>query len=177
MTDEKKLIEEIIRGEERSFDKILNLYKGRIFGYVLRLVKNYDDAEEITFDVFIKFYKTIRTFDTTKPIINFLFAIAHNLVIDFFRKNSIGYEYLDERHSTSDDFFERLEKEKRLNAIEKALQELNPIDREIVILFHKEELSYEEISKILNLPITTIKTRLHRARDRIRKNIKHYLKE
>ncbi|MCX7995949.1 MAG: RNA polymerase sigma factor [candidate division WOR-3 bacterium] len=172
MTSEKDLIEGIINGDEKSCAKVLNLYKGRIFSYVLRLVKNYDDAEEITFEVFIKFFNSIDKFDPARKISAWLFSIAHNLVIDFFRKNKIEYEYLDERHQDPDYTIEKYEKAKKMAMVEDALQKLTSLDREIVILFHKEGMSYHEISRILNLPVTTIKTRLHRARNRLRELLK-----
>lgn len=169
MADEKELIEKAIKGEESACQKILNLYKGRIFSYVLRLVKNYDDAEELTFDTFIRFFKSLKLFDTSRSISSWLFTIAHNLVVDFFRRNTIEYEYLDEKYSTSDNLAERFETAKRLKQLETALDQLVPVDREIVILFHKEELSYQEISNIVKLPVSTIKTRLHRARKKLKK--------
>ncbi|MEO0227700.1 MAG: RNA polymerase sigma factor [candidate division WOR-3 bacterium] len=166
MSEERELIEGAINGEEKACEKILNLYKGRIFSYILRMTKNYDDAEELTFETFIKFFKTIKSYDQSKPLSSWLFSIAHNLVIDFFRKNKIEYEYLDEHYVIAPDY---IEKEKKLRAIERALGNLAPIDREIVLFFHKEEKSYQEISEIMKLPISTIKTRLHRARKKLRK--------
>lgn len=169
MPEEKELIERAVNGEESAYLKILNLYKGRIFSYILRLVKNYDDAEELTFDTFIKFFKSLKSFDTSKSLSSWLFKIAHNLVVDFFRRNTIEYEYLDERYSISDNLAEKIEAQKRVERLEKALGQLIPIDREIIILFHREALSYQEISNILKLPVSTIKTRLHRARKRLKK--------
>ncbi len=168
MNGERELIIAAQNGNEFACEKILNLYKNRIFSYVLRLVKNYDDAEEITFEVFIKFFSTIKTFDPAKPLVAWLFSIAHNLVIDFFRKNKIEYEYLDEKHVTAEHFIEKYEYQKKIKMLEDALQQLAPVDREILILFHKEELSYQEIGKIINLPISTIKIRLHRARKKLK---------
>jgi len=175
MPDERELIEGIIRNDEKSCEKLLNLYKGRIFSYILRLIKNYDDAEELTFETFIKFFKSVNSYDPSRSLSSWLFTIAHNLVIDFLRKNKIEYEYIDEMQSTQIDFFDKIEKEKKLKAIERALEELAPLDKEIVILFHKEELSYQEISDILKIPVTTIKTRLHRARRKLRAIVTGYL--
>ena len=162
------LIEDALKGDENACQKILNLYKGRIFSYVYRIVRNYHDAEDITFDTFIRCFKALKSFDPTRSFSTWLFSIAHNVVIDFLRKNKQEYEYLDERHSIKDDFVQEYEKKKKLEKIEKALAKLPPIDREIVVLFHKEENSYQEISEILNIPVSTIKTRLHRARKKLR---------
>ncbi|MGQ9465047.1 MAG: RNA polymerase sigma factor [bacterium] len=169
MAEEKELIERAVNGEESAYQKILNLYKGRIFSYIFRLVKNYDDAEELTFDTFIRFFKSLKSFDTSRSISSWLFTCAHNLVVDFFRRNKIEYEYLDEKYAVSDNLAEKFETAERLKQLETALGQLVPIDREIVILFHREELSYQEISDIIKLPVSTIKTRLHRARKKLKR--------
>jgi RNA polymerase sigma-70 factor (ECF subfamily) len=161
------LIERACDGDEHACQKLLNLYKGRIFSYVYRMVRNYHDAEDITFDTIIRCFKALHRFDRTKSFSTWLFTIAHNLVIDFYRKNKQEYEYFDEKHAVKDDFVCEYEKKKKLEKIERALTQLPPLDREIVILFHKEEYSYQEISEIVKLPVTTIKTRLHRARKKL----------
>jgi RNA polymerase sigma-70 factor (ECF subfamily) len=172
MTDEKREIKDLLTRalarDEYACQKILNLYKGRIFSYVYRMVRNYHDAEDITFDVFIKCFRSLTSFDLTRSFTAWLFAIAHNCAIDFFRKNKIEYEYFDERHSVPDDFVQEEEKRKKMARIDQALGLLPPVDRELIVLFHKEEYSYQEISEIVDLPVTTIKTRLHRARKKLR---------
>lgn len=162
-----QLIQRALNNDENACQKILNLYKGRIFSYVYRMVKNYHDAEDITFDTFIKCFNGLSKFDTSKPFATWLFTIAHNVTMDFFRKSKQEYEYLDDRHAVADDFVQEYEKKKKIERIDKAIAKLPPIDREIVVLFHKEEHSYQEISEITDLPVTTIKTRLHRARKKL----------
>lgn len=163
-----ELIEQALNNDEHACQKILNLYKGRIFSYVYRMVKNYHDAEDITFDTFIKCFKALGRFDTSKKFSTWLYTIAHNQTIDFFRKNKQEYEYFDDRHAVKDDFVEEYEKKKKMEKIDQALAKMPALDRELVILFHREENSYQEISEILKIPITTIKTRLHRARKKLR---------
>lgn len=166
------IIEKASAGDEDSCQKILNLYKGRIFSYVYRMVRNYHDAEDITFDTFIKCFKALARFDTSKKFSTWLFTIAHNTTLDFFRKNKHNYEYFDEQHGMIDDLAEKIEKKKKMEKIEKALAKLPPLDRELIILFHKEEYSYQEICEILEIPVTTIKTRLHRARKKLGQLVK-----
>jgi RNA polymerase sigma-70 factor (ECF subfamily) len=167
-TELKQLIQKALDNDEAACQRILNLHKGRIFSYVYRMVRNYHDAEDITFDTFIKCFNALATFDLSKPFATWLFTIAHNQTMDYFRKNKYQYEYLDERHASSDDLVQKYERKKKMEQIDEALLKLPPVDRELVILFHKEEYSYNEISEILDMPITTIKTRLHRARNRLR---------
>lgn len=163
------IIEQALNGDEDAYQKILNLYKGRIFSYVYRMVRNYHDAEDITYDTFIKCFKALARFDTSKKFSTWLFTIAHNTTLDFFRRHKQDYEYCDEQHGIVDDLEEKIEKKKKMEKIEKALAKLPPLDRELIILFHKEEYSYKEICDILEIPVTTIKTRLHRARKKLGK--------
>ncbi len=164
----RTFIQEACRGSEPASQKILNLYKGRIFSYIYRMVRNYHDAEDLTFDTFIKCFKALPSFDVSRPFSTWLFTIAHNVTMDFFRKSKQEYEYLDERHAVHDDFVGEYEKKRKLEKIDHALAKLAPLDRELVILFHREEYSYQEISEILSVSISTIKTRLHRARKKLR---------
>jgi len=154
-------------GDESACETLLNLYKGRIFSFVYRMVRNYHDAEDITFDTFVKCFRSLSRFDTSRKFTTWLFTIAHNTTRDFFRKNKQEYEYFDETHAAPDNLIEEFEKKKKMERIDHCLAQLPPIDRELVILFHHEEHTYVEISDILDLPITTIKTRLHRARKKL----------
>ncbi len=163
-----RLINEAIDGNDRACEQILNIYKGRIFSYIFRLVQNYHDAEDLTFDTFIKCFNSLNTYQQNRSFKSWLFTIAHNTTMDFFRKNRHTFEYLDEIHAVHDSFIEDYEKQRKFEKIDAALTQLSPQDREIVVLFHHEEYSYEEISNLLNLPVTTIKTRLHRARLKLR---------
>ncbi|KPK69502.1 hypothetical protein AMJ87_10435 [candidate division WOR_3 bacterium SM23_60] len=172
MRDDKKqlahLIKQALSSDEAACQKILNLYKGRIFSYIYRMVRNYHDAEDLTFETFIKCFGALPSFDVSRPFSTWLFTIAHNVTIDFFRKSKQEYEYFDERHAVYDDFVEEHEKKRKTEKIDRALAKIAPLDRELVILFHREEYSYQEISEILSIPISTIKTRLHRARKKLR---------
>jgi RNA polymerase sigma-70 factor (ECF subfamily) len=141
---------------------------------VYRLVKHYDDAEEITLDTFVRCFRSLAKFDASRPFTTWLFTIAHNLAIDHLRKVKVHYE-LDESITPDrmqNDFAAEYEKKLKMERIEIALSRLAPADRELVILFHREEKSYREISEIVKMPVTTIKVRLHRARKRIAEMIK-----
>jgi len=169
MENEADLISEALGGgDEEAYRGLLDMYKGRIFSFVYRIVRNYDDAEDITFDTFIRCFKSLSSFDRSRSFSTWLFSIAHNLTVDFLRKNKQEYELLDERLPSKDDLVKEYEENEQLRRIEEALVKLPLIDREIVIFFYKEGKSYKEISEILNIPGTTIKTRLHRARKKLR---------
>jgi RNA polymerase sigma-70 factor (ECF subfamily) len=161
------LILKAVNHDQDACTRILNLYKGRIFSYVFRMVHNYHDAEDITFDTFIKCFNALASFDTSKPFTTWLFTIAHNQTMDYFRKRKIEVEYCDELHPSSENVAEEHHKKRKIEQIDRAISQLPPLDRELIILFHKEENTYQEISEILSIPVTTIKTRLHRARKKL----------
>ena len=174
------IIARAIEGDENAYRSLLNSYKPRIFSYVYRTIRNYHDAEDITLDTFVRCFKSLKSFDRSKKFSTWIYTIAHNLTIDFLRKNKKNYENIDDREIESLEIAdtkskrpaEEYEKQEKLSKIEQALSQLPAIDREIVILFHKEEKSYQEISEILKIPETTIKTHLHRARLRIKEMVK-----
>jgi len=168
MENEADLISRALGGDEDAYRGLLDIYKGRIFSFVYRIVRNYDDTEDITFDTFIRCFKALSSFDRNRSFSTWLFSIAHNLTVDFLRKHKQEYELLDERLPSRDDLVQEYERSEQLGRIEEALVKLSLIDREIVIFFYKEEKSYKEIGEILNIPVTTIKTRLHRARKELR---------
>ncbi len=170
--DEKDAIQGALKRDENACQRLLNLYKGRIFSYVYRLIRHYHDAEEITFEIFIRAFRSLDSFDPRRPFSAWLFTIAHNMVIDHLRKSKPASEYLDETHPAPDDFVARYETKRKLERVEAALQLLPQVDREIVILFHKEDMSYDEIAGALNMPVTTVKTRLHRARKKLAEMVK-----
>jgi RNA polymerase sigma-70 factor (ECF subfamily) len=175
-SDEKRRDAELVRRalqrDEDAFRELLDIYRGRIFGYVLRTIRNYDDAEDLTLLCFTKAFRALDTFDPSRSLSTWLFTIAHNVTIDFLRKNRTPYEYIDEKHertiSYTPDFSRQHDQDRKLERIENAMAELAPIDREIVHLFYKEQRSYKEICELLDVPVTTIKTRLHRARLKLR---------
>lgn len=168
MENEADLISGALGGDEDAHRGLLDLYKGRVFSFVYRIVRNYDDAEDITFGTFIRCFKALSSFDRTRSFSTWLFSIAHNLTVDFLRKKKQEHELLDERLPSGVDLAQEYEMNEQMERIEWALVKLTPIDHEIVIFFYKEEKSYKEISEILNIPVTTIKTRLHRARKKLK---------
>lgn len=165
--EEARLIELSCAGDETAFTAILDRYQSRIMSYVYRLVGNTHDAEEITFTTFTKCYRALARFDRTKRFSTWLYTIAHRQAIDHLRRNRTDYEYLDETHATPVDPAAQFEQARRYERLEEAIARLAPVDRAIVTLFHKEDHSYAEISEIMGLPVSTIKTRLHRARTKL----------
>lgn len=165
------LIDRCLAGDSRAFNDLINRYKRQVFALIFRLVHNQSDAEDIAQNTFIKAYKSLGSYDPSYPFLTWLFKIAHNSAIDFLRaQKPDSLSIHDEENpldieDTDTSLEERIEAASQQELIDKVLGTLPPLYREILILRHQQELSYEEISETLDIPVGTVKIRLFRARD------------
>ncbi len=164
------------RGEESAFAELLKRYRAPVFNLCLRMLKNRDDAEDIAQDVFIKVFGMLERYDERYAFRSWLFKIAANQSIDFIRKNRVKMQSLDEPLSYGGEEIERQFPDEAPNPEEDfenreigalllvITDELPPHYRSMIVLRHQEQLSYEEIAQVLDLPLGTVKARIHRAR-------------
>jgi RNA polymerase sigma-70 factor (ECF subfamily) len=164
------------RGEELAFAELLRRYRAPVFNLCLRMLKNRDDAEDVAQDVFIKVFSMLERYDERYAFRSWLFKIAANQCIDFIRKNRVKLLRLDEPvryrgeeierqlpdHSPAPD--EMLHSREVSDLLREITDELPPHYRAMIVLRHQEQLSYEEISSMMDLPLGTVKARIHRAR-------------
>jgi RNA polymerase sigma-70 factor (ECF subfamily) len=150
------------------------------------MVGSRDLAADLAQETFIKAFLSIDSFDETKRFSPWLYRIAHNLCVDYLRKKrlpteALHYESADgeevqvdiaDRTAAPDALLER--KEIRAN-FESALGGLDEIYREPLVLRHQEQLSYQEISDILEMPIGTVKARIHRGRGLLKEKLLEYV--
>jgi RNA polymerase sigma-70 factor (ECF subfamily) len=164
------------RGEEAAFAELLRRYRAPVFNLCLRMLKNRDDAEDVAQDVFIKVFAMLERYDERYAFRSWLFKIAANQCIDFIRKNRVKLLRLDEPvHYRGEEIERQLPDEaprpdETLNTREvgsvlrEITDELPPHYRAMIVLRHQEQLSYEEIAQMMDLPLGTVKARIHRAR-------------
>lgn len=164
--EDKVLIKLCLEGRVHAFTTLLNKYKNSIYNFVYRMIPDREQAKDITQEVFIKIFNSIHNYNPQYTFTSWLYKIAANLCIDYLRKptmKTIQYDQLiikPELHT-----HKNLEDIDKKDMIEKVLA-LLPYDyRVVIVLRHIENQSYEEIAKILNLPIGTVKIRIHRARE------------
>lgn len=177
--EDSVLIRKCLEGDEKSFEKLLNRYKGPVFSICLRMVRNRDDAEDISQDVFIRVFNMLDRYNPSFPFSSWLFRITSNLCIDFLRKNkrtvlSIDSpvegkdgEMLRQFESNEQGPEKRMELKEKMEYLEQSIGTLPERYRIIVIMRHQEHLSYEQISEMLGIPLGTVKARIHRARKMI----------
>ncbi len=177
--------------DQQAFAKLMSRYKDSIFFMVLKMIHNRDDAEDITMESFSKAFNNIDRYDQRYAFSTWLFKIATNNCIDFMRKKRLETTSIDKTmendkgeetggidiKADSPNPEEKMIKSQRAFSVRAHLQKLDPKYRQLIELRYYEELSYEEISEQLELPLGTVKAQLFRAKDMLCKligdNIKH----
>jgi RNA polymerase sigma-70 factor (ECF subfamily) len=189
MSDQDRpLIRRILRGELDAFTILVKRYESSIVNYVYWIVLNRQDALEISQEVFLKVYLSLDKYKSEFKFSTWLFAIAKNAAIDFLRKShpvTIGIDEEPEsgerlEHLQVPDIKELSPEEKVLKSelskqIDAAMQCLPLPYRQVLVLRHLNDLAYEEVAEILNLPLGTIKNRLFRARELLRERLQNWI--
>lgn len=192
-SSEAWLIERAQQQDESAFDQIVELYADKLYNYIVRMLGNSQDAEDVLQEVFLRAYQGLPQFDGRASLSTWLFRIATNLCIDHYRKQerrvktvSIYRERADDSEDeneewefpdmqTPDPMQAVLDKELQ-EVVERAVQELSPKLKTILLMYDVEGLSYEEIAQALGIPMGTVKSRLHLARTEIQKKVSAYLR-
>jgi RNA polymerase sigma-70 factor (ECF subfamily) len=184
-----KLVERAIEGEEKAYAELMDRYRDIIYYMLLKMVQNPIDAEDLTIEAFTKAFRNIQQYVPNYAFSTWLFRIATNNGIDYLRrKKSIprSMESDENEHhytmtSLPSDFPDPEETyifDQKVRFLKAVVSELKPRYRSLVELRYFEELSYEEISDRLDLPIGTVKAQLFRARELLNNIIqntsKHY---
>lgn len=165
------LVQRCLDGDSRAFNNLMNKYKRQVFSLIVRLVKSPADAEDILQDTFIKAYRNLASYDAQYPLLTWLFKIAHNTSIDFLRANKgetvtiHDEENPIELEDTSSSLEEKMEQSSEKELIERMVASVPSPYREVLILRHQQELSYEEIAEAVQIPMGTVKVRLFRGRE------------
>lgn len=166
-------IQRIRAGHIESFACLADRYSQTVFALIVRVVQNREDAEELTQDVFLKVFRKLDSFKGDCAFSTWLYRIAYNTALSAVRKKKLEWLTIDD--STLNNFadtavdngldFETTEA--RIVLLEKALDQLSPGERALILLFYKEEKSIEEIALISSLTQTNVKTKLFRIRKKL----------
>jgi len=179
---ENELVEKSKKGDLESFEKLIMLYEKKIYNIAFRMTGDREDASDIAQEVCIKIYKSINTFKGNSSFSTWVYRITSNVCIDMIRKrnNTIsintnradGEEYeipIEDKSKLPEDIVESKE---TVELIKGYISELAPDQRIVIILRDIQGYSYEEISKILDVNVGTVKSRLNRARNLIKDKFK-----
>ncbi len=182
--NDKEVIKSVVEGNTQKYEKIVKKYQNRIISYIYNMIKDYQTAEDLTQEVFMKVYDALEKYNPDYKFSTWLYSIASNHTIDFIRKRSIDTTSLDEPLETkngklySDPESDKLSPRDELRGrevgerLEEGMNQLKLKYREMLVLRHLNGLSYKEIAEVKDLPLGTVKTRIHRAREQLKENIK-----
>lgn len=167
------------QGDQKAYAELLQRYRESVYFTMMKMCNNKDDAEDLTIEAFGRAFKKLDQYSPDFAFSTWLFKIASNNAIDFLRRKKQKFtvsidnksdDYEGQDHSQNiksgtadpEETFIRKQKNSHLRIL---VDNLKPKYREMIELFYYQELSHEEISQRLNLPIGTIKAQLFRARD------------
>jgi RNA polymerase sigma-70 factor (ECF subfamily) len=182
--DDSQLIDETLAGDGAAFGQLVSKYQDRLYNSLVHVVGSTDLAHDAVQDAFVQAYLKLATFQRASGFYTWLYRIAFNMAasrrrrqkpvvsVDQVRDDS-GQEPADQGAAPG----ERLEQQERVVQVQDALARLSEEHRAILVLREVDECAYEEIAEILDLPVGTIRSRLHRARMQLRDQLKGVMQE
>ncbi|QED45994.1 RNA polymerase sigma factor SigW [Cytobacillus dafuensis] len=181
----KKRIKQVLVGDQDAYAEIVEIYKDKVFLICYRMLGNRHEAEDIAQEAFLRAYVNIHSFNINLKFSSWLYRIATNLCIDRIRKKKPDF-YLDAEVAGTDGLTmysqiaadtslpeEDVESLELQETIQREISKLPEKYRTVIVLKYIEELSLNEISQILDLPLGTVKTRIHRGREALRTQLRY----
>ncbi|NOZ62333.1 MAG: sigma-70 family RNA polymerase sigma factor [Calditrichaeota bacterium] len=186
-TTDSDLIKRALMGDQQAYKEILRRYRPPLYNLLYRMVRNKMDTEDLVQEAFIKAFSSLASFNHNYAFSTWLYKIAINNCIDYFRKKKLKTLSIDTPIDSKDGEIKRelpdvsfrpdknILNEEKDRMIQEAIQKLQEKYRTPIILRHQEEKSYEEISEIMGIPLGTVKARIFRAREMLKKELKSKL--
>ena len=178
-----ELITRALAGREESFEELVRRYQRPIVAYVYRMVGDYDSALDLTQEVFIRIYNSLGRYRPEFKFSTWIYRIAHNAAIDHLRRSDSSRTEDLEVEGEGGQTFQRplaskaptpeqlSERNERRGEIEEVIRQLPPAYRELIVLRHAHDFSYDEIAEVTGLPLGTVKNRIFRAREAMRAHL------
>lgn len=168
MMDDSELAVRAAKGDKRAFEEIVKRYEKTVYNLAYRMVRDEQDAADITQTVFIKVHRKLDSYDPTRKFFSWLYRIAVNECLNCLKKRRhevvADRDYAVSRQSPWDD----VARNERSELLEGALMDLRPEHRVVIVLKYFLEFSYREISDIVGIPEKTVKSRLFTARQQLK---------
>jgi RNA polymerase sigma-70 factor (ECF subfamily) len=177
VSDDVKLIADCLNGQTAAFGELVTRHQDRLYNTVFRLLNNSEDARDVVQEAFLHAYQSLHSFKGDARFFTWLYRIAVNTAISFKRKRRVvlrlqptgdggGTDPLDPNETNRPGHgIEMAEQEKRVH---EALSRLSPEHRSVLVMKDMDGMKYEDMAEVLQVPIGTIRSRLHRARLEIR---------
>jgi RNA polymerase sigma-70 factor (ECF subfamily) len=180
-TDERDLVRRCLAREERAYRELVRAYQSPVVNLAWRITGSADDAAEVAQETFIRVLRSLATYDPDRPLRSWIFKIASNLSLDVIRRRKrrpVSFEDLSDEDGptiepadTGPGPDEGLRLEWAAERFEALVHEMPEHYRAILHLRYREELPYEEIAEALGIPLGTVKVRLHRAHEILRRKL------
>ncbi|WP_044642146.1 RNA polymerase sigma factor [Risungbinella massiliensis] len=168
-----------------AFREILQTHQTTIFQFVYRMVGNRADAEDLTQEIFWKAYRKLDTFEEDSSLSTWIHRIASNTCLDHLRKKQHQTEYVDDWELLEyrinlppvKNTLDIVIQQENLEQVQVSLAKLPEKQRLVFLLYYQQDLSYREIAEILQIPLKTVGTYLHRSRSQLRTSLETIWKE
>jgi len=186
--EDSHLIQDALEGDDQAYKKLMAKYHDQIYNFIYRMVHDREQVEDLTQEAFIKAFQSLETFNEEYAFSTWLYKIATNNSIDYIRKRKLQmysidkpieskdsdyvFELPDENYEADGEFI----RTQRAALLQDAIDKLPEKYRRVIQLRHMEERSYEEIAKLLKLPIGTVKAHIFRAREILYKQLRHRIR-
>jgi len=180
-TNDQVYINKILDGDANAFAVLVDRYKDLVYTLAIRMVKNKEEAEEVSQDTFIKAYKSLNRFKGDSKFSTWIYRVAYNTCLDRLKKNKRQQqtvtidEYTEHQVKTIDNALDRIETQEKQQAIKDCLELLPSEDSFLLTLYYFEELSLDEISKIVGLKPNNVKVKIFRSRKKLATILKERL--
>lgn len=173
------LIQRCLGGDQVAWEEIVRLHRRRVFNIAYKFTGRHDEAEDLTQDIFLKIFRSLKTFDRRANFQTWLVSVSRNLCIDHYRSVRKERETIDRDVDAGDlapsapgqTAYQQLEQKDRVELLRKAMAELAPTLRKAVFMRDIQELSYQEIADELHLPEGTVKSRINRGRTELARQV------
>ena len=184
---ETPVIERALRGDQKAFGELMERYHGPLYNLLYKMVRSKEETEDLVQEAFMKAFASLASFNEEFAFSTWLYKIAINNTIDHLRKKrlrtfsidkpiqskegELKREFADVHSSTDHDLLST----EKTGMITCAIEDLPEKYREVILMRHSDELSYEEIAAITKVPLGTVKARIFRAREMLKRKLKDKL--
>jgi len=185
-TTDEELVQKAQQDDERAFGKLVERYESKVYSLAMKMLRNPEDAEDVLQDTFLRAYRGIKSFQGNSTFSTWIYRITANSALMRLRKKqlpTVSIDDADERETPiniadwSPGPVEQLLTQETQKAMDEAIAALPPEFKQVFILRDVEELSNAEVAEILDLSVAAVKSRLHRARLKVRNRLAVYFSD
>lgn len=172
---DQELIEKVLSGEDAFYGQLVNRYQRAVYSVAIRYLRQHEAGDDVAQETFIRAYFSLKTYDNRYRFYTWLLRITINLCHDAAKKQQKYIPLNDLQIQASDNPLENVAQQDSCNKIREEIDRLPADQRDILLLRVDRELSYEEISKVLNIPLGTVMSRLFRGRKTLMERLKYII--